>query len=211
MKLLIVAATRAELGDFFVRFNLPEKEFIENDTFDLLITGVGMTATAFQLGQHLNQKYDLVLNVGIAGSFDLGIPLGSLISVETDIIAELGAEDHDQFIAIDELGFGENTFKATYSITDLPKVKAITVNKVHGNAVSIASMKQRLSPEIESMEGAAVFYACNLLQVKCAQVRSVSNYVEPRARENWKIGLAIKNLNEWLINFVQLTTTSQVL
>ena len=202
MKLLIVAATRAELGDFFVHFNLPEKDFIENDTFDLLITGVGMTATAFQLGRHLNQKYDLVLNVGIAGSFDLGIPLGSLVSVETDIIAELGAEDHDQFIAIDELGFGENTFKATYSITDLPTVKGITVNKVHGSSASIATIQQRFSPEIESMEGAAVFYACNLQQVKCAQVRSISNYVEPRNKENWEIGLAIRTLNEWMISFI---------
>lgn len=202
MKLLVVAATQKELTIVLEHFNLPEQDFIETPNFDVLITGVGMTATAFALGKHLSSAYNLVLNVGIAGSFDKNIPLGNLVTIETDILAELGAEDHDDFLTINELGFGTNTFNATNFLSDLQQVNAITVNKVHGNAESIKTSIKRFNPTVESMEGAAVFYACNKLNIPCAQVRAISNYVEPRNRDNWKIGLAVKNLNDWVIGFI---------
>jgi futalosine hydrolase len=31
----------------------------------------------------------------------------------------------------------------------------------------------------------------------------VSNYVEKRNRENWKIGLAVKNLNDFAIELIK--------
>ncbi|MBB2146046.1 futalosine hydrolase [Pedobacter sp. LMG 31464] len=207
MKLLVVAATKAELGKVFEHFNLPDENFVQQAKFDILITGVGMTATAFALGQHLNNGYNLVVNIGISGSFDKNIPLGSLVNIYMDTFAELGAENHDEFITIYELGFGNNTFKASYQLADLPMVKGITVNKVHGNSDSIAKIEQRFNPQTESMEGAAVFYACNTSNIPCLQVRSISNYVEPRNKENWQIGLAIKNLNNWVIDFLINYTT----
>lgn len=206
MKLLIVAATKAEIAPVYEHFNLPDRHFIQQPTFDILITGVGMTATAFALGKYLNNTYHLVINVGIAGSFDKELDLGSLVNIYEDTFAELGAEDHDEFISVKELGFGEITYHTNYDLVGLPKVKGITVNKVHGNVESINAMIKRLAPQTESMEGAAVLYACNLNHLPCVQVRSISNYVEPRAKENWKIGLAIQNLNEWLIGFISQQT-----
>ncbi|WP_316770695.1 futalosine hydrolase [Pedobacter frigiditerrae] len=202
MKLLVVAATQKELTKVYEHFNLPTEDFIETSNFDILITGVGMTATAFSLGQQLDKKYDLVLNVGIAGSFDKNTPLGDLVNVFQDTFAELGAEDHDGFLTIDELGFGKSSYSSSYNLSDLPKVNGITVNKVHGNSDSIEVIVKRFAPQVESMEGAAVLYACEKLNIPCLQVRSISNYVTPRAKETWKIGLAIKNLNEWVIDFL---------
>ena len=202
MKLLVVVATQKELTSVYSHFNLPKQDFIETANFDILITGVGMTATAFALGQRLDKNYDLVLNAGIAGSFDKNIPLGDLVNVYQDIFAELGAEDNDNFLTIDDLGFGKNTFNSSYDTTNLIKVKGITVNKVHGNAKSIEKIIKRFNPQIESMEGAAVFYACAQLNIPCLQIRSISNYVTPRAKETWEIGLAITNLNEWVIDFI---------
>ena len=66
---------------------------------------------------------------------------------------------------------------------------------MHGNDDSIANIVERLNPQLESMEGAAFFYACRELKGPCIQIRAVSNYVEKRNRDNWQIGLAIKNLN----------------
>jgi len=201
-KLLIVAATSAELKITFEYFGLPDKAFVETIAFDILITGVGMTATAYALGKHLNDKYHLVLNVGIAGSFDQNIPLGTLVNINHDTFSELGAEDHENFLTIDELGFGTNNTLATSKIAGLPNVKGITVNKVHGNSQSIQFIRERFNVQTESMEGAAVFYACNRAALVCAQVRAISNYVVPRKKEDWKIGLAINNLNNWLISFL---------
>ena len=207
MKVLVVAATSAEISGLYEHFGLAVDSWVQTPEFDILITGVGMTATAFALGKHLNGNYSLVLNVGIAGSFDPNIALGSLVNVSSDTFAELGAEDHDQFLSINELGFGTNTYTnnctlALPQVAQLPEVKGITVNKVHGNAQSIATIKDRFNPQVESMEGAAFFYACHQWQLPCLQIRSISNDVEPRAKENWQIGLAIKNLNAWLIDFI---------
>ena len=45
------------------------------------------------------------------------------------------------------------------------------------------------------MEGAAFFKVCNYFNVPCMQIRSISNRVEKRNKENWDISLAIENLN----------------
>jgi futalosine hydrolase len=52
------------------------------------------------------------------------------------------------------------------------------------------------------MEGAAFFYACQQVNARCIQIRAVSNYVEKRNRDNWQIGLAIKNLNTFAIDLI---------
>jgi futalosine hydrolase len=207
MKILIVAATRAELSGIYTRFELPESDFVQTGQFDILITGVGMTATAFALGRHLHTPYALVVNLGIAGCYDWKFPLGRVLSISEDTFSELGAEDKNEFLSIDSLGFGKSLYKANHQLTtphfiNLAQVSGITVNKVHGNKTSIKAIEQRLHPVTESMEGAAVFYCCEQNSIPCIQVRSISNYVEERHRESWKIGLAINNLNDWAIEFL---------
>ncbi|WP_443937337.1 futalosine hydrolase [Pedobacter sp. MW01-1-1] len=209
MKILVVAATKAEVNLFYQHFNLPADNLISGKLFDVLITGVGMVATAFALGKALSQKqYHLVINVGIAGCFDQKIELGTVLHITEDTFAELGAENHDDFLPITDLGFGENKYSSSFSpSTSLVQVKGITVNRVSGNQKTIDSLIERFNPCTESMEGAAVFYACQQEKINCLQVRSVSNYVEPRNKENWQIGLAIKNLNAWLIHFIEQQQT----
>jgi len=87
---------------------------------------------------------------------------------------------------------------------NLKNVGAITVNTVHGNEASIKKVTERLSPQLESMEGAAFFHACTQMDVPCIQIRAVSNYVEKRNRDSWNIGLAIKNLNTFAVEFLKL-------
>ena len=77
----------------------------------------------------------------------------------------------------------------------MKKVRAITVNTVHGNNDTISEITQRENPEIESMEGASVFKVCEEFKVPCIQIRSISNKVEKRNKDNWDLDLAIRNLN----------------
>lgn len=210
MKTLVVAATYQEISGLFEHFNWPNEAFVQTKDLDVLITGVGMTATAFALGRYLSAAYDLVLNLGIAGAFTQELALGQLVNITEDTFAELGAEDRDQFLTIDELGFGAGMYRNNNPqphplAAQLVSAKGITVNTVHGHKKTIAAIYERLQPQTESMEGAAVFYACAQLSIPCLQVRAISNYVEERNKESWKIGLAIQNLNQWALNF--LTTT----
>ncbi|MGI4021640.1 MAG: futalosine hydrolase [Janthinobacterium lividum] len=199
MKILLVAATQPEIQPLLDHFG-------EEKPFDILITGVGMVATAFALGEHFaRKKYDLAINLGIAGSFDRTLNLGEVVEIEEDNLSELGAEDGNQFIPIEDLGFGESKFQPINPMLLLStkKVRAITVNTVHGEEKSIQKITARLNPQLESMEGAAFFYACKNSMVPSIQIRSVSNYVEKRNRENWKIGLAVKNLNDFAIELLK--------
>jgi futalosine hydrolase len=233
MRILLVAATGAELVPLISDFGIsiselkgckhapifrdksePDSYRVEHSKSEILITGVGMVATAFALGQHLSaNQYDLVVNLGIAGSFDRDIAIGEVIEITQDTLAELGAENGAEFLTIGDLGFGEDTFYPSTKLADLYNLfnnfnlktaKSITVNAVHGNESSIEKVAKRLSPQLESMEGAAFFYACNQINVPCLQIRAVSNYVEKRNRDNWNIGLAIKNLNTFAIEFLKL-------
>ncbi|MFN0187219.1 MAG: futalosine hydrolase [Bacteroidia bacterium] len=176
----------------------------------LLITGVGLTATAYQLGKILSTvTFDGAVNFGVAGAFDLLIPLGTTVEVIADEFADLGAESNDDFISLFEMNLQrENEIPFSNgklvpmgewkNIGDLRKVTGASVNTVHGNAQSIANFKRRSNAQIETMEGAAFFYACAMAGVDSLQVRSISNYVEPRNRENWRLEEAILSLSGYL-------------
>ena len=169
---------------------------------DVLITGVGMVATAAWTSRALIQSpYDLALNLGLCGTFDSFIDLGTVVHVVSDRLAELGAEDGDHFLTLADLELsGESEFvnldpPSNPELDSLPAVSGITVNTVHGSERTIAAIAARFDPQVESMEGAAFMSACQIHKVPFAQVRAVSNLVEPRNRDAWKISEAIHNLN----------------
>jgi futalosine hydrolase len=53
------------------------------------------------------------------------------------------------------------------------------------------------------MEGAAFMYACLVQGVRFAQVRAVSNIVERRNRDAWKLKEAIDNLGVAAVDIVR--------
>jgi futalosine hydrolase len=218
MKILLVSATKFELLPLFgkMKAGLPEGPLqrchLGKQELDVLITGVGMTSTAFHLGRIFSKKYDLAINAGLAGSFKRKIPCGTVVNVTQDCFADIGAEDGNKFITLKEMGLQEGPqymvpFKHHAGALPVPqraamrhlaKVTGITVNTVHGNELSIRKAVKKFNPDVESMEGAAFFFACNYCNTPSVQVRAISNYVERRNKKNWKLNLAIENLNTCL-------------
>lgn len=203
MKILIVAATEPEVKGL--------KESLSSlalSSIDFLITGVGMVNTSYELTKALlNANYSFVINVGIAGSFDRTLKLGEVVWVRRELFSEMGAEDGDEFLSLIQLGlqahdefpfeWGElkvPILSELNTLAQLKQVRSITVNKVHGNDASILKTNMLFSPQIESMEGGAVFFVCMKMKVNCIQIRSISNYVERRNRDAWKIKEALENL-----------------
>lgn len=208
MRILIAAATELEVAPVLERMHATRAGRTCVDTYthgpheiDMLITGVGMVATAVRCSRALTQTpYDLGLNLGVCGSFDPSIVPGTVVHVVADRLAELGAEDGDAFVTLEELQLpGEPVFMnldppSNPALEQLPTVTGITVNTVHGNERTIALVTQRFNPQVESMEGAAFMSACLLHKVPFAQVRAVSNLVERRNRQSWRMPEAIRNL-----------------
>lgn len=178
-----------------------EQEMIKQDfpMVERLITGVGMVATATTLTMKLAEaEFDLVVNIGIAGSFNPELQIGTVVLVESDRLVELGVEDNGVFIPADEIGLcsaEQLRFRSKQRVKGLPGAHGITVNRVHGSADSIRIVIDQFNPDVESMEGAAVAYVCQQFGVPWVQIRAISNKVEPRNRVTWNIPLAMKNLH----------------
>jgi futalosine hydrolase len=208
MRILIVTATSMEIAPLVAAFQqtavrspkLTSHTHGAHDV-DVLVTGVGMVATAAWCAHVLTrQAYDLALNLGVCGSFDRALAPGTVVHVVADRIAELGAEDGGAFLSIAELNLpGDYEFvnhapPANAALGRLPAVRGISVNTVHGNPRTIAEVTARFRPQIESMEGAAFMCACQIGGVAFAQVRAVSNIVEQRNRAGWQMAEAIDRL-----------------
>jgi futalosine hydrolase len=56
------------------------------------------------------------------------------------------------------------------------------------------------------MEGAVVLYVCNWVGIPCIQIRSISNFVEPRDSAQWNIPLALEELNQSVKEVLQKLT-----
>lgn len=215
MRILLVAATAAEIGPVTAglrqtgdRGNRTVRYSAHGHDVDVLITGVGMVATAVWCSRALaSERYDRALNLGVCGSFDRSIELGSVVHVVSDRLSELGAEDGESFLSMQQLGLLDDneppfvngrlvnqTPPASATLAGLRPVDGITVNTVHGREQSIACVVDRDAPQVESMEGAAFMYACLVHGQPFAQVRAVSNLVERRNRAAWKMPEAIANL-----------------
>jgi futalosine hydrolase len=217
VRVLVVAATSVEISPLVgvsrrVADGGPRVTryaFADHD-LDVLITGVGMVATAAWCSRVLSlERFDVALNLGVCGSFRPEIFPGCVVHVVSDRLVEQGAEDGDVFLTIQQLGLladDEFPFKggrlmnaqppALPALSRLRAVDGITVNTVHGNGESIARVAARFDPDVESMEGAAFMYCCLTNGVPFAQVRAVSNIVERRNRAVWKLDEAIDALGD---------------
>ena len=208
MQILLVAATELEIAPFLQK----------KPATDFLITGVGCPATIYHLAKRFQQiDYDLVIQAGIAGSFTRLLNLGDVVLVNQDNFADLGISEKNNFHSIFEKGFADENaspftqgwLKNTDAIMNhfqLQKVRAITVNTVTDSEMQIRQLVSKFDPEIETMEGAAMHYTCLMENVPFIQLRSISNYVGERNKENWKMNEAIDNLNEELFKIVDKLT-----
>ncbi len=204
MRILLIAATKFEIELFLV----------DNKEVDKLITGVGVPATLYHLQKKLQQKeYDLVIQAGIAGTFHHAIELGEVVLVKQDTFADIGMEEQKNFKTIFDAGFAEkDAFPFSdgwlvnpnnhFQLSSLRQAKAITVNKVSDSMLQKQQAILQFSPEIESMEGAALHYVCLQENIPFLQIRSVSNAVGERDKSRWKIKEAIEHLNKELAGLI---------
>ena len=205
MKVLLVSATEFEIASYFK----------QKDTIDVLLTGVGMPIALYHLQKKITEnRYNLVIQVGLAGAFTTKFELGETVFVKQDTFGDLGIEEKERFTPIFETDlFNKNEFpfengwlvnkNKILQQSTLEVVKAVTINKVTDKG----SIKQQLidsfNPDIETMEGAALHYVCLHQNIPFIQLRAISNYVGERDKTKWKIDLAISNLHNELIELLK--------
>lgn len=178
-----------------------------------LVAGVGSISTAWEMHKWLsvNDKPDLAINCGIAGSYKEDIKIGDVVMPVNDCFADAGVEDNSRFLTLSEAGLSDGNgfpFNEGHILSDnkyiellkemVKPVRAITVNTATGSKTTREKLVRKFNPDIETMEGATFFYICSKEEIPFLTLRAVSNMVEVRNRNNWNIPLALENLSELL-------------
>ncbi len=209
---LLLAATAKEIAPFIQWYRSAATATHRN--WDILVTGVGMTATTYSLASHLGLKRPgLIIQAGIAGSFSASYPPGSVLAVKQDTIADLGVWENNKWKSLFDLQLAnKNTppYSGGWLVNrsgllpeaKVPKVKSVTVNQVTTSPAMIRAFCEQFNPVTESMEGAALHYVCLMEKIPFLQLRAVSNFAGERSKRNWKIKEAVENLNRELIRLI---------
>ncbi len=183
MRVLAVCATNFERA----RISLPE-------SVQTLLCGVGPVEAAARTATALaGERYDLVLNIGIAGAFEGRSAIGESCVVTEDFI-ELDRENGESL----RLPPGDRLYPRAQSdpslvemlaASGMPQRTGVTVARVTTEA-STCDRLSALGAEIESMEGFSVLRAAQIARVRAVELRGISNLVGPRAAERWKLDAA---------------------
>ena len=208
--ILVVAATAKEINPFI---ELTRTGDINNA--DILISGIGLAASTYHLAKQLAlKKYDLVIQAGVAGCFDLRIPLGAVVAVRQDAIADQSVVELERLKTLFDLnlvpqdqypykkGWLINTNKEVLKKTKLKTIKGISVNQISTSKQMIKFYRDVFDPVTESMEGAALHYVCLMENVPFVQIRSISNYIGERNKKKWDMMDSIMNLNDSLVRII---------
>lgn len=144
------------------------------------ITGVGMAATAAATARIIAEERPArVLLAGIAGASDPALPIGTVVAVRGERIAEL-----------------PERYACRYEADWLPEgLHAVESNTTNRSGVAA------YGTQIENMEGAAFLAVCRAAGIPCAEVRAVSNRTNDPP-ERWRIAESTRNLAETIIRII---------
>jgi futalosine hydrolase len=197
MNILVTAATDNELR--FIR---------KRPGLTVANTGLGLVATAYNLTRILRRRYDFVVNIGVAGSFEPSPTIGEVLVVSSETFGDFGVSSPSGFSTCFEEGllspdvfpfaggmlFSEKAREAADTLL-LRCVRGLTVNTVSGELTGIDALRKKFTPDVETMEGAAFFFVCLCENVPFVEIRSISNVVGPRDKGDWNIQKAIEKLS----------------
>jgi futalosine hydrolase len=209
MNCLIVAATPIEIAPFLQAYKDINKDV------DVMITGIGLTATTYSLARQIRIKPPgIIVQAGVGGCFDNSVPLGSVFAVKQEAIGDQSVIELDKLKTLFDLKLvpqDQYPFSKGWLINKneilkkvkLKKIKAISVNEITTSQQKLKFYKAAFDPVIESMEGAALHYVCLMERIPFIQIRAVSNYIAERNKKNWNMKESILNLNKELLQVVE--------
>jgi futalosine hydrolase len=213
MRVIITAATNLELDGCAKKASKLFKKSKLKISFHA--TGIGMLASGVKLTQ-LATSYqpDLIIQIGIAGSYIKTEPLGKIWVVTSETIADLGVREKGVFTDLFDsqlIKENEAPFKKRKLINQgIKKVNllktdtaaGVTINEITTSAKRIKEIIEAHNPVLESMEGAALHYVGGITKTPFMQIRAVSNYVGERNKAKWKLKESIDQLEAYVLTYL---------
>jgi futalosine hydrolase len=213
MRVIITAATNLELDGCAKKASQVFKKSKLNISFHA--TGIGMLASGVKLTQlTTTYKPDLIIQMGIAGTYSKNEPLGKVMVVASESIADLGVRDNGAFKDLFETGLqkeNEAPFKKrkltnptikSLNVLKSDLVAAVTINEITTSPKRIKEIIEAHNPVLESMEGAALHYVGCFTKTPFIQIRAISNYVGERNKAKWKLKESIEQLEAYVLTYL---------
>jgi futalosine hydrolase len=213
MRVIITAATNLELDGCAKKASQVFKKSKLKISFHA--TGIGMLASGVKLTQlATTHKPNLIIQMGIAGSYSKKEPLGKVMIIASESVADLGVRENDTFKDLFETGLqkeNEAPFKKrkltnptirSLNVLKSDLVAGVTINEITTSAKRIKEIIAAHTPVLESMEGAALHYVGGLTKTPFIQIRAISNYVGERNKAKWKLKESIEQLEAYVITYL---------
>jgi futalosine hydrolase len=217
MKIVITSATDHETKE--IKNVVNSRYAAEGTDFNVTFhrSGVGTLLSTYSLGKLVAEhKPDIIIQVGIAGSFDQTIELGTVVVVKDECLGDVGVEEDTIFKDIFDMKLENgdafpfenrrltNAFIEKLNLLKLPAVTAVTINEVTTRAERIRQLQGKYGAVIESMEGAPLHYVCLQNNVAFLQIRAISNYVGERDKTKWQIKRSLDNLAAIVMEYLTM-------
>lgn len=215
MKVVITSATEQEI--LLIKQGI-NPDYLGNNTkfkVSFIESGVGILSSCFSLSKLIfEQKPDLIIQAGIAGTFNTKKTLGEVVIVKEEILADIGVEEDGIFKDIFDINLvSANLFPFSnkrlinsevekLNFLQLEAVTGITINEITTRLERIEKYKAKYNPAIESMEGASLHYCCLQTSVSFIQIRAISNYIGERDKNKWMFKETFKNLSDTVLLYL---------
>ncbi len=185
----------------------------------LLECGVGPLNAALGLQSFLatHPEVDMVINIGIAGSYDQDLlPLGSVCLATAEIWPEYGVrtgsgpadpkllgfplcgQDKDAVWNRIDLDPRQMSSYGAFFQETLPQdwilAASLTVAGVSGTLEVARELARTCNAGMENMEGFALAYVCRNKGISFAEVRTISNLAGSRSSRDWNYKAAFSSL-----------------
>jgi futalosine hydrolase len=183
-----------------------EASLFQRDDVDVIISGVGLTATAISTLRAIQQnKPDVLILAGIAGAFtDSTFKMSDVVLVESEVEGDLGFFTPAGFVHLAHLPL-EMDFERRHTLICpyLPPATPFKLARSVSLNAAMAPFIDSKNVDIENMEGAAFFHVCLQEKQRFLELRAISNMVKI-GDDNWDMQGSVLALTDSLHRLIDL-------
>jgi len=172
-------------GKNYARFQFADKEL------DILISGYGGSMVSHWVNKAIQRKsYDIVIHLGKCFALNDKSEVGTLVNVIDDYFGDLGFTYDSGFQSLFDLemmpkdespfhnGILENPSDYSEILTSYRKVSGMSCNTIPASLFQIGEIYIKNYPDIISLGGASVLYACMESKTDVIQLSYVAGKLE---------------------------------
>ncbi len=199
---------------------------IGNVPVAICVGGIGkINAAAATAAMIERLEPQLIINTGCAGAYmDSGLSIGDLAMASVEVLGDDGAITSTGWLDLqamklpyfksnsqlyyNEIPLSENAIEnaikvATHHSIAITVGRSTTVSTCSGSLKQADKLALRCNAITENMEGAAVALTSLRYNINCLEIRGISNMVEERNMDRWNIKLAVGNVQDFVLKYLE--------